>query len=55
MITLPDYIMEDIAEIQMFLRDAGLEDIRIEITASHLYAQNRSYIRAKGRYEGDPE
>lgn len=51
MISLPDYVMDAIADIQGYLADAGLEDIRIEITASHLYAQNRNYIRARNRQE----
>lgn len=54
MISLPQYIMDDINEIQDYLDEAGLDDIRIEITANHLYAQCRQNIRTRNeRDRGD--
>lgn len=47
MISLPQYVMDDINEIQDFLDEAGLDDIRIEISANHLYAQCRQNIRVR--------
>lgn len=53
-ISLPQYIMDDINEIQDYLDEAGLDDIRIEITANHLYAQCRQNIRTRNeRDRGD--
>lgn len=53
-ISLPQFIMDDINEIQDYLDEAGLDDIRIEITANHLYAQCRQNIRVRSdRDRGD--
>ncbi len=52
MISLPIYVMDAVTDIQAHLRDAGLEDIRIEITAKHVYVQNRLYIKTCDCLEG---
>ena len=53
MISLPVYIMDAVTDIQTHLRDTGLEDVRIEITAKHIYVQNRLYLRTCDHPEGD--
>lgn len=46
-IDFPPDIMDCIAEIQHHLRYAGLRDVRIEITANHLYAQSKTLITSE--------
>ncbi len=53
MITVPADVMDAICDIQEFLDQAGLEDIRIEITSKRLYAQCRQKVRVKERVSID--
>ena len=53
MISLPAYVMDAVAEIQGHLREAGLEDVRVEITAKHVFVQNRLYLKTYDYQEAD--
>lgn len=48
MITVPDKIDAMIKEIQSYLNDQELDDVRIEITGKGIYVQKRDCIRAYG-------
>ena len=53
MISLPAYVMDAVADIQCHLRDAGLEDVRVEITAKHVFVQTRLYLKTYDNQEAD--
>ena len=52
-ISLPAYVMDAVADIQGHLREAGLEDVRVEITAKHVFVQNRLYLKTYDYQEAD--